>query len=478
MSILNNIKWVGCGQGVKIISQLTAIFYLTGLITPSEYGLLAMSSVVINLANIFNDLGTTSAVIQKQNASHEFYNSIYKINLLTGFFVMLAVFAVTPIMVEYFNHKELYFILALLALSFPISSLGVVHKALLEKKMNFSAVVKVEIIAATLGLFVAIVTANLDFGVYSLVAQALVSISVTTILLIAISTAKLKLTFENDFKYSKEVLGFSGHVLGFNLINYFSRNLDSLLIGRFFSASILGAYSVAYRIMLFPLQSLTFVISRVFLPHFSQNLKDVEKNRGDYLRSLKVILSISAPLMLGLAAISSDFVHLFFDKRWSLVGDLLIWLAPTAIIQSVLSTTGTVFIAYAKTRWLFYLGCLGALLMAISFLIGIFFEIKILVILYFIANIINFFPVMYLIGQTLGFSLAYILRLVLQYIVPAILMYVSIIAFNEVLPIDKLESRFVCDLVCGVLSYVAFFMLMNYKDMKRLFLFFKTRFRL
>ncbi|MCP5810078.1 oligosaccharide flippase family protein, partial [Klebsiella pneumoniae] len=68
------------------------------------------------------------------------------------------------------------------------------------------------------------------------------------------------------------VINFSGFLLSFNLVNYFARNLDSILIGRFFSATILGAYSIAYRIMLFPLQSFTFVISRVFLPHFSKGV--------------------------------------------------------------------------------------------------------------------------------------------------------------------------------------------------------------
>jgi O-antigen/teichoic acid export membrane protein len=476
MSILNNVKWVGLGQAVKIFSQLIAIFYLTRLIAPAEYGLLAMASVVINLANIFNDLGTASAVIQRQNPSQEFYNAIYRINIITGFVVMVLVLAITPLMVMYFDQKALYGILILLSISFPVSSLSVVHKAILEKDLNFKMVIKIEVISALVALVVAIILAKIGCGVYSLVAQTLIAIAMTTVILMRVSEAKLLFTFKNDYPYGKDIIGFSGHVLGFNLINYFSRNLDSLLIGRFFSAAVLGSYSIAYRIMLFPLQSLTFVISRVFFPHFSKNLKNIDQNRADYLKSLMVILSLSAPMMLGLAAVSVDFTAIFFEKKWSLIGDLLLWLAPTAIIQSVLSTTGTVFIAYAKTYWLFILGCVGALLMAIAFVSGVFFEIKLLVIFYFIANVINFFPVMYLVGKILKFNMWLLFQIFVKYTLPALLMFISIKVSHTALDIIDLNIRFTIDVLIGVLSYAVFYCVINWQQVQGLCLFLKKRF--
>ncbi|MCP5984386.1 oligosaccharide flippase family protein, partial [Klebsiella pneumoniae] len=89
MSITNGFKWVALGQLVKIFTQLVALFYLTHIVPPSEYGLLAMASVVMNLANVFNDMGTGAAVIQRENPSQGFYNYIYKINLTTGFLIMV-----------------------------------------------------------------------------------------------------------------------------------------------------------------------------------------------------------------------------------------------------------------------------------------------------------------------------------------------------------------------------------------------------
>ncbi|WP_341846259.1 oligosaccharide flippase family protein, partial [Enterobacter hormaechei] len=89
-----------------------------------------------------------------------------------------------------------------------------------------------------------------------------------------------------------------------------------MLIGRFFSSAILGVYSIAYRIMLFPLQSLTLVFSIFFLPHLSKNINNTNNtNKQDYLNALKLILSLSAPLMLGLSATSFSFTRIFFDPK-------------------------------------------------------------------------------------------------------------------------------------------------------------------
>ncbi|MCP5995637.1 oligosaccharide flippase family protein, partial [Klebsiella pneumoniae] len=127
----------------------------------------AMASVVMNLANVFNDMGTGAAVIQRENPSQGFYNYIYKINLTTGFLIMVVVIITSPLIVFYFNHVDLYPILFLLALSFPISSVSIVHKAKLEKQMLFKTVVKIEALASLTAMIVAVVLANLDFGVYS-----------------------------------------------------------------------------------------------------------------------------------------------------------------------------------------------------------------------------------------------------------------------------------------------------------------------
>ncbi len=97
MSLVQSVKWITVSQVFKIVAQLISIFYLTTLIPPQEYGVLAMAAVVMNFASIFNELGTGAAIIQKQGISVGFYNFIYKINMATGFFCNVQCFVALTI---------------------------------------------------------------------------------------------------------------------------------------------------------------------------------------------------------------------------------------------------------------------------------------------------------------------------------------------------------------------------------------------
>lgn len=461
MSLVQSVKWITVSQVFKIVAQLISIFYLTTLIPPQEYGVLAMAAVVMNFASIFNELGTGAAIIQKQDISVGFYNFIYKINMATGFFVMFSVLLLSPLIVYYFQEPKLYNILFLLSFSFPIVALSITHKSNFEKEQKFKFLAKVEIFSSLVGLFFAIVMANLNFGVYSLIAQILVSVFLFTFIVVRFSDLRLSLKTKIDKSEVSGVLGFSGNLFLFNLINYFSRNLDSILIGRFFSSAILGVYSLAYRIMLFPIQNLTFVVSRAFLPHLTKDLDNIAKNREDYFKCVFIILSLCSPLMLGLAALSKDFVLIFFDEKWSLLSDLLVWLAPTAIIQSILSTTGTVFTAYAKTFWLFLLGSVGAALMAGAFFWGIHFDIKTLAKFYFFANILNFFPVMILLGRVLKFSLVDILKIIFKTTFPALVMCLGLFFLNNNIFFNSTVFQFLLKVMLGCLIYMFIYLIIN-----------------
>ena len=171
------------------------------------------------------------------------------------------------------------------------------------------------------------------------------------------------------------------------------------------ASSVLGAYSLAYRIMLFPIASLTFVATRALFPILSKNQDDHETLKKTYLNCVFSILFIVVPLMSGLAFLSKPFVILVFGKEWLLTSSILLWLAPTAIIQSVLSTSGTVFMAKGRTDILMKLGVLGMLLYMSAFIIGVQYNIITFAKFYFLANIINFFPAMYLLMKIINGNL-------------------------------------------------------------------------
>ncbi|WP_374170979.1 lipopolysaccharide biosynthesis protein [Klebsiella variicola subsp. variicola] len=426
MNLLSNVKWNTISQIFKILIQSINLIYLAKLIPPTEYGLLAIAVVFVNFANLLRDLGTSASLVQSKILTEGLINTVFWFNLLMGIAICILLCLVSPIISNFYEHNELKYILVLLSITFPLSSVATAHLALLERDSKFKKTSVIEVISSSFSVIVAIVLAKIGYGVYSLVIQSIVLNLLSAIMFWIASGWNPSIRLFIQPNELKRIFGFSANLTGFNFINYFSRNLDSFLIGKFMSTSILGNYNLAYRIMLFPLQSLTFIMARSLYPILSHYQDDEVRVRDNYLKCVFVVLAISAPLMSGIALFSQDIVNVFFGDKWVLTGIILQWLAPTAIIQSVLSTTGAVFTAKGRTDILFRLGGIGAILQVTAFFIGIKCDIQTFALCYFIANAINFFPVMFILLRLIKCPLIVFLKGLLLIGFSTIIMFLSL----------------------------------------------------
>ncbi|KGD74983.2 polysaccharide biosynthesis protein [Tatumella morbirosei] len=457
MSLLSNAKWNGFSQLFKVFVQVVNLVYLAKIIPPEQYGILAMAAVIVNLGVLLRDLGTSSAIIQKKVLNDRLKNTVFWLNVVLGFSVLVIILLLSPLVSSYYHQPEVMPVLMLLSLTFPLSSCAAVHLALMERESKFRVVSSIEVSSSLLSVIVAIVLANLGFGVYSLVAQAIVQNLSSAILFWFFSKWYPSFKFFINKEDLFSILGFSTNVSLFNIINYLSRNADSFIIGKFMSAFILGSYNLAYRIMLFPLQSLTFVVSRSLYPLMSHYQDDENKVQDMYLNSVFVIVLITSPLMSGIAFYAKPIVYIIFGSKWYLTASVLVWLAPTAIIQSVLSTTGSVFMAKNRTDILLKLGILGAFLQVGAFIIGSHYSIVAFSKFYLIANVINFFPAMICLLSLLNVSFFSFFKVMLPVLISTLLMVLMLFVLNYYfLPVSEITNfvrLFFCSLV-GVVSYI------------------------
>lgn len=355
---------------------------------------MSMALVVVNFVNILRDLGSSAAIIQRDSVSEELKCSVFYLNLFFGCILLVLFVALAPFISVFFKEPELVFIIILLSLCFPINSSTAIHLSLLERESKFNLTAKVEIISSILALLIATIFVVNGGGIYSIVSQTIAYSLFSAIGFWFISGWTPKFIF--SITEVKSILRFSSNLIGFNIINYFSRNSDQIIIGKFFNATLLGYYSLAYRIMLFPIQNITFVLTRSLYPILSRLQNDKKSSFDIYLNTLKTISIIIPPMMFGLAVVSKDFITVVFGEQWSPVSSILIWLAPTAILQSLISTTGSVFMSQGKTDLLLKISIYNAILQISSFFIGGFFSLSIMVKLYLGANILMFFPNMFL----------------------------------------------------------------------------------
>lgn len=402
MTASNNAKWIALAQLVRIGTQLAGLAMLARLLDKSDFGLMAMAWSFINFAYLFRDAGLSSALIQTPDLSGQVRDSAYYASIFLACIVSILLIVLSPVISDLMGAWQLKDILIGLSLSFPIVAFGSTHLALFERASKFRVVAIVESISNIVGLLGVLVLAHLGFGVISMVFQVLIGVACSTTLFRALSDW----TPQHGFSLlgARKIWAIGTGVASFNIINYFSRNLDSLIVGKVLGAAPLGVYSMATKLLLFPLQALSFVSNRALYPVLSRSQgvkKDVAKA---YISSLDVVTAFSVPIMCGLFSLSREIVQVTLGEKWGAVSDLLLWLAPVGIIQSITATTGVVFLSQGRSRVAVRLALLGALLQLGAVAIGVGWDLKVVVTLYFFANLINLFPCMAQVSKALDIS--------------------------------------------------------------------------
>ncbi|HEY0060692.1 MAG TPA: lipopolysaccharide biosynthesis protein [Telluria sp.] len=457
MSNFSNTRWVALSQGARVISQLVSMTVLARLLAPDAYGLMALAAIVTNLAYLFRDMGTGAALIQAAAVSPRMAATVHWSNLGLGLLIGLAVAVSAPLMAHLFHEPQLQSVLCLLALVFPVTAVGVVHQALLERESKFSTVAGAEIAAALAGLVAALVLAWRGAGVFSLVAQMIVATVVSTSIIVLRSSFKPERHWALD--EFKSIAGFSGNLSLFNVVLYISRNADSMVVGRMLGSASLGVYSMAYRLMLFPLQNMTFVASRVLFPLMSrkQGGGEVAEVAALFLRTLGFIAFLTAPLMAGLYCLRAPFVQVMLGPQWQSAVVLLAWLAPVGFIQSLVSSTGTVLMARGSTGLMLRLGLLGAVLQVGAVMVGARWGIEGVAAAYLAANLLNAVPSLYFSGRLIGVSLLDVLRSVAPASAAALLMALALQACGPLVAqlVRNPLAALLVQVAIGVLAYAA-----------------------
>ncbi|MDM8553303.1 MOP flippase family protein [Desulfococcaceae bacterium HSG7] len=387
-SAVSGIKWSSISQFGKQGLSFIVTAILARLLNPSDYGLIGMATVVIGFMQLFKDLGTSAAIIQRQNLSQILISSIFWMNAGFGILMMGLTWLIVPFVSLFYHEPRLTFVLRVLSFSFVISGLSIVQNALLQKKLSFDMLAKSEIISAVCGSIIGIAMAVKGFGVWSLVVQTITAELCMTICLWISSDWRPSLCFSGA--EIKSISSYSLNLTGYSIFNYFARNADYIIIGRYLGAQDLGYYTLAYRLMLYPLQSVTSVIGRVLFPIFSQIQNDNERFRRVYLKICFSIALITFPMMTGLWVVSESFILSILGEKWCTVIPLLMILAPVGMIQSVGSTVGAIYQAKGRTDWMFRWGIATGTFATICFIIGVRWGIMGVAWAYFFASFIVF----------------------------------------------------------------------------------------
>ena len=464
-SAVSGLKWTTTAKIGQQVLQFTTLIILARLLLPEDFGLMASAMVVIGFVNVFRDLGLSAALIQKQNLSDELFSSVFWLSVTTGLIMMVALIIFSPYIANFYNVNTLVPILQVLSLSFLFSGLSAVQQALLEKELKFKTISKIELFATSLAAVTGITMAILKFGIWSLVLQNLVfAFTVSSLFWIRLSK-RPKFFFK--WREIKSIYNFSANLAGFNILNYFVRNADYILIQKFLGEQQLGYYTLAYRLMLFPLKNITSVMTRVMFPLLSKIQSDNKRFRHIYLKLVNTISLLTFPLMLGLVAVSDNFVIVVFGAKWQPVTTLVLILAPLGLLQSIYTPAGIIYQAKGRTDWWFRWGLFTGVLFVTAFWIGLEWGIIGVALAYLIVNVITFYPGLAISFKLIELKVSNFIFSFSKNIIISLAMFIIVLCSKYLLNIymDITESLII-SVIIGIVVYIGLSFKFNKEKIK------------
>jgi len=371
--VISGFKWSAASQFGRQGIQFLVTIVLAHLLSPTDFGLVGMAMVAVNFVATFKDLGTAAAVIQRKDLSERLLSSIFWANSAFGLAATIGLFLVAPLAAAFYHQPRVAPLLGWLSITFLISGLTIVQQALLQRRLAFQTLARMEIAAIMAGGVVGIGAAVLGAGVWSLVYQTLTTAAATTVLLWISCPWRPALVF--SWSDLRSVQSYSLNLTGFAILNYFSRNIDHLIIGKFLGAQPLGYYTLAYRLMLYPSYTVSAVVSRVMFPVYAKLQDEDSIFRQAYLKVAGATAILTFPLMLGLMALSRPFIVSVFGPKWEAAAVLVILLAPVGLMQSIGTMNGSIYAAKGRTDLQLRVGAVFTVITTLSFVIGIRWEI-------------------------------------------------------------------------------------------------------
>ena len=361
-------------QGSQFLIQSISTVVLARLLTPSDFGLVAMVSAITVVASGFADLGLSEATIQRKEITHHQVSSLFWINFAVGLGLTLITAASAPVLARFYRDARLVNVTLLLSLTFVIGGLRVQPDALLKRQMRFSSLAIRDVISSSLAVLIAIVMALRGAEYFALVALPLTLYSAQ--MLLSWLMVRWRPSLPRRGTEVGSLVRFGGNVAASYLIINLNRSVDNVLVGWYWGAAPLGLYSRAYNLLMLPVRQLSAPAGSVAIPAFSRLQNDPKRFTQYYLRAVNLIMWIGTPVFGFLFVAASPVIVLTLGNQWQGAAPVFQILVISALGQLLLESTLWLFVSRGQPTRLLKLMLVISPLIIASFAIGLPFGIK------------------------------------------------------------------------------------------------------
>ena len=395
--------WSLTERVAKIGIQVLCTFIIAQFVAPSAFGLVSMMSIFLAFSTILIDSGFSQAIIHEQNVTKEDESSIFWFNILLGFVVYGVFFASAPLIADFYHEPQLTELIRVAFTALIFQSLIVVQQGLLFKQIDFKIVSKITFWAVLLSGVVGIVVSYLRRDVWGLIVQNLTFAVLQTVFFWFYSHWRPQLKFRTACV--KKYLKFSMNLLGSNILAAITDNLANLVVGRAYSTTILGHYTMANKIPYLTSGTVCYGIKRVSYSMMSRFQNDNAHLASYSQRVVGTAFWILAPIMVLLFVFAKPFIALLFPEAWAPAAVYLRYFCVIGFVFCFSDVNQDILLVKGRTDLLFRLDLIRRTVLVVLLVIGVQYNVEVLLALLVVYNVLNGLVVSYLAGRLIGCNL-------------------------------------------------------------------------
>lgn len=311
---LSGLKWTAGGKfGAQIITWGITLVVIR-LLTPEDYGLLAMATVFLAFMLMLSEAGLTPALIQKQDLDETSLRSVFAIVIIVNVGLLILLNLLAPLIAAFFDEERLIAVLRVLSLQFLIVIFATLPNVQLYRELKFKKLSLIHLAASISGSILTLILAFSQYGVWALVLGSLFTSIFNVVSLNVVAPFYLRPRF--SLNGMRTLLSFGGNITLSRLLWFFFTQVDVIIVGKLLGKEMLGFYSVAMQLASLPVQRISVIVNQVAFPVFSKIQNDREQLRKFVLKAVRLLSLVAFPVLWGISSVANEMVLLFLGLKW------------------------------------------------------------------------------------------------------------------------------------------------------------------
>lgn len=400
---ISGLAWSFIDNFSNLGIQFIVGIILARILLPKEFGILGLITVFIAVSSTFIDSGFSNSLIRKKDCTQQDYSTVFYFNIAVSVFFYILLFALADPISIFFKEPQLVNIIRVVGLSLIISSISLIQRTILTKRVDFKLQTKISVISSILSGVFGIYLAYQGFGVWSLVWRNITAVSLTSTLLWKWN--RWFPVFIFNFSLFKEHLKYGSKLLVSGLINTLYNNFYYLIIAKLFSASELGYYTRSEQFSNLPSSNITSVIQRVSFPVLSQLQNEPQQLKNGYKKLIKNIMYITFVLMIGLAAVAKPLILTLIGAKWTTSILYLQLLCFSTMLYPLHALNLNMLNVKGRSDLFLKIEIIKKSIAIPIILISVFWGIKTMLIGFIFLSVVSYFLNAYWSGMLIGYSI-------------------------------------------------------------------------